>query len=110
MNELAMWAAIFVIGVLTFTYRWSFVILFERLNVPLWLRAALRFVPIAALTAIITPELLLRAGALDLSFSNTRMIAGAVASVVALRTRNVLATIAVGMAALWALNSLATLL
>jgi len=71
--------AIIVIGALTFTYRWSFVILFERLNVPPWLRAALRFVPIAALTAIITPELLLRAGALDLSLSNTRMIAGAIA-------------------------------
>lgn len=109
MNELAMWAAIVVIGALTFTYRWSFVILFERLNVPPWLRAALRFVPIAALTAIITPELMLRGGVLDLSLSNTRMLAGAVASIVALRTRNVLATIAAGMAALWVLNSLARL-
>lgn len=105
MNELAMWAAIVGIGALTFTYRWSFIILFERLNVPPWLRAALRFVPIAALMAIITPELVLRAGVLDISPSNTRMIAGAVASVVALRTRNVLATIAAGMAALWALNA-----
>jgi branched-subunit amino acid transport protein len=104
MSDVALWAAIVVIGALTFTYRWSFIILLERLNVPPWLRAALRFVPIAALTAIITPELVIRAGALDLSLSNTRLIAGAVASLVAFRTRNVLATIAVGMATLWALN------
>jgi branched-subunit amino acid transport protein len=104
MSDVALWAAIVVIGALTFTYRWSFIILLERLNVPPWLRAALRFVPIAALTAIITPELVIRAGALDLSLSNTRLIAGAVASFVAFRTRNVLATIAVGMATLWALN------
>ena len=100
-----MCAAIVVIGALTFTYRWSFIILFERLNVPPWLRGALRFVPIATLTAIITPELVLHGGSLDLSLSNTRMIAGVVATIVALWTRNVLATIAIGMAALWALNA-----
>ena len=30
MSALSMWAAIVVIGLITFTYRWSFVILFER--------------------------------------------------------------------------------
>jgi branched-subunit amino acid transport protein len=66
----------------------------------------LRFVPIAALTAIITPELLIQQGALNLSVLNTRLIAGAVASLVAYKTRNVLVTIVVGMLVLWLLNAL----
>lgn len=106
MSALSMWAAIVVIGLITFTYRWSFVILFERLNVPPWLQRMLRFVPIAALTAIITPELLIQQGAINLSPSNTRLIAGAIASLVAYKTRNVLVTIVVGMLALWLLNAL----
>jgi branched-subunit amino acid transport protein len=106
MSPLSMWAAIVAIGLLTFTYRWSFVILFERLTVPPWLQRMLRFVPIAALTAIITPELLIQQGALNLSALNTRLIAGAIASLVAYKTRNVLVTIVVGMLVLWLLNAL----
>ena len=73
---------------------------------PPWLQRMLRFVPIAALTAIITPELLIQQGAINLSLLNTRLIAGAIASLVAYKTRNVLVTIVVGMLALWLLNAL----
>ena len=106
MSGAGMWATIVIIGAITFAYRLSFVFLFERINVPAWLRRALRFVPIAALTAIITPELLIQGGAINLSLLNTRLLAGAIASLVALRTRNVFATIVAGMVALWVLNAL----
>jgi branched-subunit amino acid transport protein len=42
-------------------------------------------------------------GALDLTLANPRWIAGLVALAVAARTRNVIATLGAGMAALWAL-------
>jgi branched-subunit amino acid transport protein len=106
MNALALWAAIAVVGLITFSYRWSFVFLFERIAMPVWLRAALRFVPIAALTAIITPELLIARGALNTELLNTRLIAGIIACAVAWRTRNVFATIVVGMLTLWVLNAM----
>lgn len=106
MSAAGMWSSILVIGLITFLYRASFIFLFERLRVPDWLRRALRFVPIAALTAIILPELVIRDGALTLSLLNPRLLAGLVAAAVALKTRSILATIAAGMLALLALNLL----
>jgi branched chain amino acid efflux pump len=58
-------------------------------------------VPPAVLSAIIFPEVLVRDGAPDLQLGNARLVAGLVAAFVAWRTRNVVLTIAVGMAALW---------
>jgi branched-subunit amino acid transport protein len=76
----------------------------DRLRLPPLLQRALRFVPAAALTAIITPELLIRDGAIFLSPMNARLIAGVIAMVVAWRTKNTLLTIAAGMIALWILQ------
>lgn len=106
MSTLGMWLSIVAIGIVTFGYRLSFIFLFERLRVPAWLRRALRFVPIAALTAIITPELMIRGGAFNGVLFNSRMLAGVVAAAVAYRTRSVLLTIAVGMLVLWAFETL----
>jgi len=64
------------------------------------MRRALHYVPPAVLSAIILPELLLRDGNLDLTFTNTRLLAGVIAIVTAWFTRNTLITILVGMAAL----------
>ncbi len=106
MSAFGVWSAILVIGSVTFAYRLSFIVLFERLSVPDWLRRGLRFVPIAALSAIILPELVVRAGVLNLSPLNPRLLAGLVAMAVAVKTRNVLATIIGGMLALWLLQAL----
>ena len=64
----------------------------------------LRFVPIAALTALIWPDLLMPAGALDLSPANPRLLAGLIAALVAWRSQNIFLTIGVGMLALWGLQ------
>jgi branched-subunit amino acid transport protein len=68
------------------------------------MRRALRFVPPAVLSALIFPELLLPGGTLDLSPGNPRLLAGALAALIAWRTKNMLLAIAVGMMALWALQ------
>jgi branched-subunit amino acid transport protein len=107
MNTFEMWLAMALVGAVTFTYRWSFVFLLDRIRVPAWLRNALRFVPIAALSAIITPELFVQTGQFNSDLFNPRLIAAVIASGVALRTRNVLLTIAIGMLALWVLQLLA---
>ena len=93
-----------IVGVITFGFRLSFIALMDRLRLPPLLQRALRFVPAAALTAIITPELFLRDGAIFLSPMNARLIAGVIAILVAWRTKNTLLTIAVGMIALWVLQ------
>jgi branched-subunit amino acid transport protein len=93
-----------VIGVITFGFRLSFIALMDRLRLPPLMQRALRFVPAAALTAIITPELFIQNGAIFLSPMNARLIAGVIAVVVAWRTKNTLLTIAAGMIALWVLQ------
>jgi branched-subunit amino acid transport protein len=94
------WLVMLIGGLLTLATRLSFILLLERIRVPEWFRGGLRFVPVAVLSAIILPELTSPDGSLFLSWRNPQLLAGAVAILVAWRTRNVLLTIAVGMAAL----------
>lgn len=99
------WLAILGAGAITFAIRLSLIALMGRVEVPPLVRRALRFVPPAVLSAIIFPELFMRNGVLDVSPGNTRLLAGALAALVAWRTRNVLLTIGVGMTALWILQA-----
>lgn len=104
MTTTALWLTILAIGVLTFGIRLSFIALTDRIALPPFALRVLRFVPVAVLTAIIVPELVLPSGTLDLSLNNARLIAGALAVVVAWRTRNIALTLVVGMVALWLLQ------
>ena len=97
---MSLWLAILLAGLLTFGTRLSFILLLDRLKIPAWFRRGLRFVPVAVLSAIILPELASRNTVLDLSLRNPQLYAGALAVLVAWRTRNVLLTIVIGMAAL----------
>jgi branched-subunit amino acid transport protein len=93
-------------GLLTFLTRLSFIALLGRFETPPRLARALRFVPPAILSAVILPEVVMRQGALALSPGNPRLLAGLAAALVAWLSRSVLATIAVGMAVLWAAQAL----
>ncbi len=101
MTTPALWLVILAMGVITYAQRLSMIAVLGRVEVPGVVREALRFVPAAVLAAIVVPELLRPGGALDLSLGNTRLLAGAAASLVAWRTKNVFLTIGVGMAVLW---------
>jgi branched-subunit amino acid transport protein len=99
------WLIVVGMGVITYLIRLSLIALLGRMDVPPIIQRALRFVPPAVLSAIIFPELLSPGGTLDVSWSNVRLLAGILAAIVAWRTKNVLLTIAVGMAALWILKA-----
>lgn len=103
---MTLWLIIIGMGIITYAIRLSLIVLLGRVAVPVIVQRALRFVPPAVLSAIIFPELLRPGGALDISPGNARLIAGVVAALVAWRTKNVILTIAVGMAALWILQAL----
>lgn len=100
------WLIIIAMGVVTFGIRLLPIVLLGRVEIPLVVQRALRFVPPAVLSAIVAPELLMPGGQFNLSLGNARLIAGALATVVAWRTKNVLLTIAVGMIVLWVLSSI----
>ncbi len=94
------WLIILIGGLLTFLTRLSFIILLDRIKVPDWFRRGLRFVPVAVLSAIILPALTNPQGPLFISWRNPQLLAGTVAILVAWRTRSVILTIIIGMAAL----------
>jgi branched-subunit amino acid transport protein len=94
------WLVMIIGGLFTFATRLSFILLFDRIRMPDWFRRGLRFVPVAVLSAIILPELTSPNGTLFLSWRNPQLLAGAVAILVAWRTKNVILTIIAGMAAL----------
>ena len=100
---MTLWLTILGVGLLTFLTRASFIVFADPHKFPHAFRVALAFVPPAVLAAIVLPGLAMPTGTLDLTLANPRWIAGLVALIVAARLRSPLATIGVGMAALWAL-------
>jgi branched-subunit amino acid transport protein len=99
------WLLFIVIGLATFTMRFVPIALAGRDLPPLLLRA-LRYVPPAVLSAIFVPDMLIRNGAVDISPTNGRLIAGVLAIVVAYISKNAIVTIAAGMICLWVLLAL----
>ena len=101
-----LWLIVIGMGIVTFGIRLVPIVLLGRIEIPVMVQRALRFVPTAVLTAIIVPELLYRNDQIDVSLTNARLLAGLIAIGVAWRTKNALITIGVGMIALWVLQSL----
>ena len=89
----------------TWLFRLSFIALLGRVAaIPDLAMRLLRLIPAAVLAAIVAPSLTHATGSFNLG--TERFLAGMVAAVVAWRTKNVLATIGVGMGVLWALQAL----
>jgi branched-subunit amino acid transport protein len=99
------WTVLGVIGLGTLLLRVSFIALLGRVeDIPPLTMRILRLIPAAVLAAIVAPALTHSAGPFDIA--TDRFVAGVVAAVVAWRTRNVLATLVVGMGVLWGLDAL----
>lgn len=88
-------------GAITFALRLSFIALAGKVELGALPRRALALLPAAALAALVTPAVFYQQGTLDVSFGNERLLAGAVAALVAWRTRSALLTVVCGMAALY---------
>lgn len=98
------WWLMVLCGVITFLIRYSFIAAEGHYQPPSWFRRLLPFVPVAALTALTLPELLLVQGQILLGGDNPRLWAGLVAIMVAALWRNTLLTIGCGFLALFVLQ------
>ena len=95
------WVVIIVLAVGTWLMRALPIMLHGAVATPPWAERLLRYVPVAALTALVVPgSLYIKSGA-QYEFAPARTIAAVVALLVALRTRSVLATLVTGMVVLW---------
>jgi len=100
-----LWLTILGTGAVALVLRLSFIALLGRIEMPGLLERALRFVPAAALTALVIPFLFYENGSLEVALGNERLLAGGVAALIAWRTRSVLFTLGAGMATLWTLQA-----
>lgn len=93
-------------GAVTFLIRLSFIALSDRLTLPPIMYRALSFVPPAVLSAIILPDMVQPGGTLDISWQNPFLLAGIAGIVTAWWSKNVVATMVVGMGVVWGMNFL----
>ncbi len=98
---MALWLTVFAAGAVTYLTRLSFIAAHGRVYPPTWFTRALTFVPVAVLSAIIFPDLVVPGGRLNLSPANPQLLAGACAAAAAWRSGNVWLTILVGMIVLF---------
>jgi branched-subunit amino acid transport protein len=82
----------------TFVVRYPILALISRLTLPVGLIRALRYVPVAVLTAIIVPMMVLDQGAVALRPDNAYLVAGLVSIAIAWYSKKLLPTIVLGMA------------
>jgi branched-subunit amino acid transport protein len=96
------WLVMILGGIFTFGTRFVMLSGWVAHGLPRWLIDALAFVPIAVLTAILVPAVLIDPATQKIVVTgNARIVAAVVATIIALLTRNVIATISSGLATLW---------
>ena len=96
--------AIAGLTVITVVTRAFFVIPEREVPIPAWLREALRYAPLAALVAVLLPELAMTGDHLIATWKDARIYATAMGVLVFSTTRNLLGTILAGTAVLLALR------
>lgn len=99
-------ATITIVGlaVITVLTRAFFLLPERQLPLPAWLQQGLRYAPLAALVAVVAPEIVLTQGQLIGTWQDARLPAVAVASAYFFWRRGILGTILSGTAVLLALR------
>lgn len=106
MDATLVWSIILALALATFATRLSFLGLLAHLELPHLLRRTLAYVPPAILAAIIAPQVFPAAVSGLPMLDWPRLVAASIAFAVAFRTRSTLATVGIGMLALWSMQAL----
>ena len=96
--------AIIGLTAITVVTRGFFVIPQREVPIPAWLREALRYAPLAALVAVLLPEIAMTGDHLITTWKDARVYATAMGILVFCTTRSLLGTILAGTATLLALR------
>jgi branched-subunit amino acid transport protein len=92
--------AILGLAVITVLTRGLFLIPERELPLPAWLQQGLRYAPLAALVAVVAPEIVLTSGQLITTWQDARLPSVAVATAYFFWRRDILGTILSGTAVL----------
>ncbi len=91
---------VFGLTVLTVVTRGFFFISEREIPIPDWLRQGLRYAPLAALAAVVVPEVVMQQGQLIHTWQDARLFAAAAGAAWFWWRRGILGTIVVGMVVL----------
>jgi branched-subunit amino acid transport protein len=102
LNEIWIYLTVLALGLVTLVTRSFFFIFDQELPFPRWADRGLRYAPIAALSAVIVPEIVMKHGVFISDWRDARIYAAAVGAAFYFWRRGqgqaVLGTIVVGMA------------
>jgi branched-subunit amino acid transport protein len=87
--------------VVTFATRYPILALLSKRELPEQFKLALEYVPPTVLVAIIVPEVLAPNGNILIKVSNPALAASLAAILISWKTKNLMATILVGMGVFW---------
>jgi branched-subunit amino acid transport protein len=99
-NSFEAFVTIIGLAIVTVVTRCFFFISERELVLPQWVQRGLRYAPLAALTAVVVPEIVMSHGELIDTWRDARLFAAAAASAYFFWRRGILGTILVGMAVL----------
>lgn len=97
--------AILGLAVITVATRGFFLYPERDLPLPAWLKQGLRYAPLAALAAVVAPEIVMQQGHLITSFKDARLFATLAATVYFFWRRGILGTIVTGTLVMVALRT-----
>jgi branched-subunit amino acid transport protein len=99
-------AAIAIVGLalLTLLTRGFFLLPEREVPIPAWLRQGLRYAPLAALAAVVVPEIVMSQGELISTVKDARLYAAAAAAAYFFWRRGILGTILTGTAVMLAMR------
>lgn len=99
-------ALITIVGLalITLLTRGFFILPRRDVPIPAWLRQGLRYAPVAALTAVVVPEIILSQGRLITTWQDARLFAAAAGAAWFFWRRGILGTIVTGTAVLLSLR------
>jgi branched-subunit amino acid transport protein len=100
MNGTDLWSLAVIAGlaVVTVVTRSFFFLSNKPWHLPHWAQRGLQYAPIAALSAVVVPEIVMSQGQLITTWQDARLFAAAAGALIYVAKRNVLLTIVGGMA------------
>jgi branched-subunit amino acid transport protein len=100
MNSTDLWTLLVIAGlaVVTVVTRSFFFLSNKPWHLPHWAQRGLQYAPIAALSAVVVPEIVMSQGQLITTWQDARLFAAAAGALIYFAKRNVLLTILGGMA------------
>lgn len=95
-------------SIVTYLPRVLPIIVLSKTKIPEWFMRWLKYIPIAVLSALLVPEIMISENAVNLSLENKNLLAAIPCFLIAYKTKNLFITVITGIIAMLVMNLLFT--